>query len=324
MTLVQLRYLAAIVDAGLNITAAARQVHATQPGLSKQIKQMEGELGFQLFHRRGKSLEGLTAAGGEVLTSARLILSETANIHALAASHRQDVSGELRIATTHTQARFVLPPAITRIRRRFPDIRLHLAPSGEGEALERLDQDAADLAILSGGEQLPTGHLAVPIYRWDLVGLRRPGPPFPGAERSVSLRALAGVPLVTYESALEPASSFARAFSDAGLDFQLACTARDSDLIKTYVRAGLGLGVLAEMAVTSDDADLERLDLHTLFPTRTTWVVLRRDRVLRGHLIELLGELAPHLERRDLLRAFDGAAPAWPEAPRWRDLPQAA
>lgn len=320
MTLIQLRYLAAIVDAGLNISAAARQVHASQPGLSKQIKQLEEELGFQLFRRRGKSIEALTASGSEILTSARLILSEAANIQSLSAGRREELGGELRIATTYTQARFVLPAALAQLRARFPDLRLHLAPVSEREALERLDQSAADIAIVSGGGAPATAHLAVPIYRWNLVGLRRPHRPTLRSGRAITLAGLAATPLVTYESALEPASSFARAFRDAGLEFQLACTARDADLIKTYVRAGLGVGVLAEMAVTSDDADLERLDLRGLFPTRTTWVVMKNDRLLRGRMIELVAELAPHLDRRDLIEAFDSTPQPWPQPPPWEDL----
>ena len=145
MTLTQLRYLVAIVDAGLNITTAARRVNATQPGLSKQLKQIEEELGFLLFIRRGKSLEGLSAAGAQVVERARVILAEAANIRTLAANLRQEAGGDLRIATTHTQARFVLPPALAAFKKRFPEVRLHLEPLTEREALERLDHDRADV-----------------------------------------------------------------------------------------------------------------------------------------------------------------------------------
>ena len=322
MTLIQLRHLVAIVDAGFNITVAARQANATQPGLSKQIRQMEDEFGLPLFLRRGKSLEGLTAAGAQVVERARLILAEAANIRALAANHRQEAGGELRIATTYTQARFVLPPAIAGLRRRFPGVGVRLAPSSGREALERVEQGAADLAIVSSPDRPDTANLALALYRWDLVGLHRPEAPPLQIGRSLSLATLATLPLVTYESALEPDASFTRAFAEAGLKPLLACTARDSDLIKTYVRAGLGLGVLAEMAVTPEDSDLKRLSLGALFPVRTTWVVLRRERVQRNPVLELLGELAPHLERRDLRRAFDeaGHEKTWGAPPRWRDL----
>lgn len=318
MTLIQLRYLVAIVDAGLNITVAARQVNATQPGLSKQLKQIEEELGFQLFIRRGKSLEGISLAGSEVVERARTILAEAANINTFAANHRQDARGVLRIATTHTQARYVLPGPLASVKARFPELTLQLAPLSEREALGRIEQQVADVAIVSSPERPPTSDLVLPLYRWNLIGLA--DRVLTGAEPPLSLAGLARLPLVTYESALDPQSSFARAFADVGLSPRVACAARDSDLIKTYVRTGMGLGVLAEMAVTEADGDLRRFDLDGLFPVRTAWAVLRRDRILRDHLLEFLGAVAPHLDRADLRKAVDGGERNWPPPPHWRDL----
>ena len=322
MTLVQLRYLVAIVDAGLNITVAARQLNATQPGLSKQLKQIEEELGFQLFLRRGKSLEGISAAGAKVVERARTILAEAANINAFAANHRRDARGVLRIATPHTQARFVLPGPLAALKARFPEVTLHLVPSLEREALEQVDQEMADIAIVSRAGRPATSDLVLPLYRWDLVGVARADQPVPAGEAPLSLADLSRLPLVTLESASQPESSFIRAFAAAGLEPRIACTARDSDLIKTYVRAGLGMGVLAEMALTAEDTDLRRFELDSPFPTRTAWAVLRRDRILRDHLLELIGVLAPHLERAELRKAVDGddASRTWPEPPHWRDL----
>jgi len=319
MTLIQLRYLGAIVDAGLNISLAARQVHATQPGISKQLKQMEDELGFQLFVRRGKSLEGLTPAGEQVLERARVIIAEAANIRTLAANHRREAQGELRIATTHTQARFVLPSALAAVKARFPQVGLHLAPTGEREAVDRIEQDGADIAIVSAVERPATNDLVIPLYRWRLVGLAPAGHPLASGE-APSLADLARHPLVTYESALRPDSSFARAFAAAGLQARLAFTSRDSDLIKTFVASGMGVGLLAQMALGEGDDALEAFDLGGLFPQRTAWAVLRRDRIVRDHVLEFLRALAPHLDRADLRRACDGGAepPAWPLPPEWR------
>ena len=322
MTLVQLRYLAAIVDAGLNITAAARQVGATQPGLSKQLKQMEDELGFQLFVRRGKSLERLTPAGAAVVERARVILAEAANIRALAASHRGGLDGELRIATTHTQASFALPRPLAVLKARFPDMRLDLAPVAEREALARVERDEADIAFVSGPERPGAADLAVPIYRWDLTALARRDDVQAIAATPFSLASLAALPLVTYESALQPGSSFSAAFAKAGLQPRIACTAHESDLIKTYVRARMGLGLLAEMAATEQDTDLQSFNIDGLFPSRTTWAVVRRDRLLREPVLELLVAAAPHLQRQDLRRAYEGSGDGqvWPEPPHWRTL----
>jgi len=329
MTLTQLRYLVAIVDAGLNITTAARRVNATQPGLSKQLKQIEEELGFLLFIRRGKSLEGLSAAGAQVVERARVILAEAANIRTLAANLRQEAGGDLRIATTHTQARFVLPPALAAFKKRFPEVRLHLEPLTEREALERLDHDRADVAIVSDPDRPRTPHLALPIYRWRLLALAGPGHRLAPGGAPLDLARLAEVPLVTYEAALQPEAAFARAFAAEGLSPQVACTARDSDLIKTYVRAGLGVGVLAEMAVGPEDADLQQLELGDLFPVQTAWLVLRRDRAMRNVVLGLADQIAPGLGLGDGRRGpdlealgGDGPAPPW-RAPHVEPAPAA-
>ena len=171
MTLTQLRYLVAIADAGLNITLAAARVHATQPGLSKQLKQLEEELGFLMFVRKGRSLETITPAGAEVLARARVILAETANIRAYAANQRRDSQGQLTITTTHTQARFVLPPAIARIKRDFPQVSVHLQQSAEGAALDLLGTGEADMAVVSTAGSQPQGGVAVPLYRWKRLAL---------------------------------------------------------------------------------------------------------------------------------------------------------
>ena len=171
MTLTQLRYLVAIADSGLNITLAAERVHATQPGLSKQLKQLEDELGFQLFTRKGRSLEAIAPAGERVLMHARRILEEASNIRAYAANERGQHSGRLVLATTHTQARFVLPEVIAAVKREFPQVSVHLQAAADGEVLEQLARGEADLAVIStaGGE--PEGGVAVPLYRWRRVVL---------------------------------------------------------------------------------------------------------------------------------------------------------
>ena len=321
MTLVQLRYLVAIVDAGLNISLAAQNSNSTQPGLSKQLGQIEEELGFKVFTRRGKRLETLTDAGREVIGHAKVILAETASIHALAASRRKEARGELRIATTLTQARYVLPETLTVLRAKFPEVTLHIAAFGEAEALERVDQDTADLAIVSSAEAPRTPHLAIPLYRWELIGLALPDHPLARQSAPIALEDLAAEPLMTYESSRSGDSAFARVFADHGLAPVLAATTRDSELIKSLARSGAGVGVVAEMAWTAADADLSRLAIAPLFESRTAWAVLPRDRILHNHVLEFLTTVAPHLDRRDLRAAFERPQDiAWPEAPLWRLL----
>ncbi len=324
MTLTQLRYLVAIADSGLNITQAAGRVHATQPGLSKQIKRLEDELGFLLFARRGRSLQALTAAGAQVLGYARRVMSEAANIRALAANQRGDRRGRLTVVTTHTQARHVLPRAIAVIKREFPEVTVHLQPADEGDILPQLARGDADVAIISSSGTTPEGGVAVPLFRWKRVVLVPRSHSFVSRKRAPTLRELSAHPLVSYASSQQPGSSLRRAFAQAGLDVKLAMTAVDADLIKTYVREGLGLGMLAEMAVDARvDADLQPLPAPEALPECTTWAVLPRERVLRDYALALLHALAPQLDRHDLRRAVSGnAQPRWPQPPRWGELRQ--
>lgn len=324
MTLNQLRYFAAIADSGLNITLAAEHVHATQPGLSRQIKQLEDELGFLLFTRKGRSLTSLTPAGEHVLVHARCLLDEAANIRALAANQRGERKGRLTLVTTHTQARYVLPDAIAATRRAFPGVSIRLQPSDESEILARLARGGDELAVISTSGAVPDAGVAVPLYRWRRVVLVAKTHPLARRRKAPSLRELSALPLVSYESSRRPESSLRRAFVAAGLDLQLAMTAHDADLIKTYVRAGVGVGILAEMAISPADTDLHVLPAPNALPECITWAVLPRGRVLRDFTLRLLHELAPQIDPIDMRRVAAGnAEPAWPAPPAWRELQRA-
>lgn len=322
MTLTQLRYFVAIADSGLNITLAAERVHATQPGLSKQLKQLEDELGFLLFSRKGRSLESITPSGDQVLAHARRLLAEAGNIRSYAANQRGHGEGRLVLATTHTQARFVLPPAIARVKQAYPQVSVHLQPAADSEVLALLASGEADFALISTAGDAPNGGIAVPLFRWQRVVLVPRSHPL-AATSHPTLAQLARHPLVSYESSIRPDSSLRRAFAEAGFEPQLAMTARDADLIKTYVRAGLGVGLLAEMAVLRDDADLVVLPAPAAIPTCVAWAVLPRERVLRDYATELLHALAPQLDRHDLRRVLAGnVEPNWPTPPTWTELSQ--
>ncbi len=323
MTLTQLRYLAAIVDAGLNISQAALRVHASQPVLSRQIRQLEDELGLQLFSRKGRSLQSLTPAGEEVLAHARKLLREADNIRQLAANQRRQEQGRLVIVTTHTQARHVLPPAIATVRRLWPAISVHLQPVGDADVLAMLSAGEADLALISTSGAIPATGIAIPLYRWQRKLLLPPDHPL-ASSPAPTLGDIAAHPIVSYESSLRVESSLQRAFADAGLTPDIAMTAADADLIKTYVRAGIGIGLLAEMAVGVQDRDLMVRDAPAGIPENIAWAVLPHERVMRDYTVDLLLTLAPQLDRHDLRRTVEGNQPAeWPKAPTWVALSQA-
>ncbi len=323
MTLTQLRYLVAIADAELNITLAASRVHATQPGLSKQLKQLEDELGFLLFVRRGRSLESVTPAGVEVISRARVVLAEANNIRTYAANQRRESQGQLVLTTTHTQARFVLPPAVARIKQGYPQVSVHLQQAAESDALDLLSQGDADIAIISTAGAEPSAGIAVPLYRWRRLVVVPKGHALDRAGHTPDLAALAAQPLISYESSTRPGSSLQRAFASAGLAPDIALTALDADLIKTYVRSGVGVGLLAEMAVSAADHDLRAWVAPEPMAECIAWAVLPRDRVLRDYALELVHVLAPQVDPRDLRRVLDGnQEPAWPVPPTWESLTQ--
>lgn len=323
MTLTQLRYLVAIADAELNITLAATRVHATQPGLSKQLKQLEDELGFLLFVRKGRSLESVTPAGEEVITRARAVLAEANNIRTYAANQRRESHGQLILTTTHTQARFVLPPAVARIKLAYPQVSVHLQQAAESDALDLLSQGDADIAIISTAGSEPSTGIAVPLYRWRRLVLVPKGHPLDRAGVAPDMAALASHPLISYESSTRTSSSLRRAFAARDLEPDLALTALDADLIKTYVRTGLGVGLLAEMAISASDTDLRAWPAPAAIPECIAWAVLPRDRVLRDYALELVHVLAPQIDKRDLRRVLDGNQDAdWPTPPTWESLTQ--
>ena len=213
----------------------------------------------------------------------------------------------------------MLPPVIAAIKREFPQVNVDLQAAGDAEVLHALAHDGADLALISTAGSVPTGGLAVPLYRWRRVLLVPREHPLAALSQPPSLAELSRHPLISYESSKLPESSLQRAFAAVGAEPQIAMTARDANLIKTYVRAGLGAGLLAEMAVhTREDDDLRVIEAPAELPECITWAVVPRGRVLREYALALLQGLAPQLDPRDLRRVLEGNQDAeWPVAPRW-------
>ncbi len=294
----QLRYLVAVHENGLNITAAARQLHTSQPGVSRQLKLLEEELGFQLFEREGRALTRTTAAGEEIISRATSILREMQNIRRTSAELRKADGGTLSIATTHTQARYVLPQVIRAFRLKYPKVRLHLHQGTSEQIAEMVARDRVDFAIATGSEELFPHLVRLPVYRWHRAVVVPRGHALESAGK-LTLKKLAEFPIVTYVFSFSGRSSLPALFETAGLSLDVALTARDSDVIKTYVRIGLGVGILARLAVDPvSDADLAVLDAAHLFEGHTTWIGFRRSALLRAYMYEFIELLAPHLPRR--------------------------
>ncbi len=301
MKLQQLKYLLAIVDNGLNITAAAEKLYTSQPGVSKQLKLLEEELGVQLFARKGKSLDGVTAAGEQVIERARLIMQEVENIRSLAADFYLEEEGSLSIATTHTQARYVLPDVIREFRDRYPKISLNLHQGTSEQIADMVAANNIDFAIATGSTELFSDLLLVPSYHWDRRIIVPKDHALAKLERKLTLQDLAQYPLVTYVFSFGGQSSLKRAFAEEDLEPDVVFTARDADVIKTYVRMGLGVGIVASMAADCDDQkDLIDLDAQGLFPRSTTWIGFRKDIVLRRYMLDFVQLFAPHIGKAQL------------------------
>lgn len=320
MNLMDLQYLLAIVDADLNISAAAQRVHGSQPNLSRHLKQLEDELGFPLFTRRGRSLTGISPGGREVIRIARRIVADAARLRVYAARLRGDPSGEFTLATAQTYARHVLPPLLAQLVALHPGLNVRLYGLGEGEDYERPATGNVDLVLLSAaGDAAPAGTRAVPLFSWRRVVIVPRGHPLAGLGRAPTLAEMAAYALVSYDASRRPESTLCRALARAGLGVRFACSAPDADLIKTYVRAGLGVGLMAELAVEPDDhREFVVLPADPALPGCTAWAAPGDGCEPRECTLDLIGLLAPQLERDDVRRYLAGeAAQSWPPPPRW-------
>jgi LysR family cys regulon transcriptional activator len=310
MKLHQLRYLAAVAQTGLNITAAAEKLHTSQPGVSKQIKLLEDELGFQIFVRDGRNLSRVTPAGQQVIDRAIRILREVQNIKRLSDDLKDEERGTLSIATTHTQARYVLPEVVKAFRERYPEVRLHLHQGTSEQIAEMAALDRIDFAIATGSEGLFDGFVLLPCYKWHRHVVVPRNHPLARAKK-ITLKQLAAHPIITYVFSFTGPSSLHGIFAKEGLVPNVVLTARDADVIKTYVRLGLGVGIVASMAIEAEgDADLAHVDTSDLFPTHTTWIGFRRGGLLRKYQLDFIQLFAPHLTRRLIERAAGAANPA--------------
>ena len=309
MTLQQLRYLCEVAKQGLNISAAAAALHTSQPGISKQIRQLEDELALTVYIRSGKRIVGITAEGQAVLAAAERMVREADNLRSLGKELRSPDEGILTIATTHTQARYVLPPVVQRFSDRYPAVKLILHQGNPEQVAEAVANSAADLAIATEAVASNPALLTLPCYQWNRCVVVPPGHPLLTAT-PLTLPALAQYPLITYDFSFTGRAKVNEAFEALGLTANVVLTALDSDVIKTYVELGLGVGILASMAFDSSrDPNLRAIDASHLFQPSITRVALRRGHYLRAfhyHFIELF---APQLTQSVVQQALLGDAP---------------
>ncbi|PWK50028.1 LysR substrate-binding domain-containing protein [Pleionea mediterranea] len=297
MKLQQLRYLLAIADNDLNITAASEKLYTSQPGVSKQLKLLEEELGLRLFSRNGKSLDGITYAGNLVLEKAASIMHEVDNIKQLAHELQNEQEGSLSIGTTHTQARYVLPDILQAFRKRYPDVKLNLHQGTSEQISEMMKNGLIDFAIASSTGAKSNDTVSLPCYHWDRAILMPQDHPLAKLD-DIELSDLAQYPIITYVFSQNGKSSFRDAFAKEGLTPNIAITARDADVIKTYVRKGLGIGIAASMAYDPDlDDDLVAISTHDILPSCTTWLGFREEQYVRSYMYDFIEMVAPHLDR---------------------------
>jgi LysR family transcriptional regulator, cys regulon transcriptional activator len=306
MTLQQLRYAYQIVRQGLNISAAAEALHTSQPGVSKQIRLLEEELGVTIFLRNGKRVVGVTEPGREILAIAQRILAEANNLKSAGGEFRSPDRGSLTIATTHTQACYVLPPVIRKFSERYPDVRLALHQGNPTQVAEAVVAGEAELAIATEGISNYPDLVTLPCYEWNRCVVTPPAHPLL-LRQPLTLTALAEFPLITYDFSFTGRAKVNQAFQAVGLAPNVVLTALDSDVIKTYVELGLGVGILANMAFDPErDRNLRRIDAAHLFESSTTRIGIRRGNFLRAFHYDFIAFFAPQLNRETVDNAMRG------------------
>lgn len=297
MKLQQLRYLREVIHRDLNISAAAASLHTSQPGISRQIGLLEEELGLRLFTRNGRSLKKLTPAGRLIAKEIEALLHQAELIKRLAAELADPEQGTLTIATTHTQARYLLPTTVTRFLARYPHIRLHLNQGTPAQVTAMVSQGEADFALATEALEREESLLALPCNRWRHCLLVPPEHPLTTLE-PITLADIAQHPIITYIYGFTGRSRLDAAFAAEGLEPNVVLKASDADVIKTYVRLGLGVGIIADLAFENGkDDDLRALDVSAIFGSNTTRVGLRRDALLPQFAYDFIEMLAPHLSR---------------------------
>lgn len=297
MKLQQLRYILEISRNDLNVSNTADSLFTSQPGISKQVRQLEQELGVEIFARHGKQLTEITPAGKQIIEIASDILHKVNNIKVIAQDYRDNKVGNFNIGATHNQARYVLPKVVKTFMQRYPGITLHMHQGTPMQIAEDVSRGLIDLAISTEALDMFEHLIVLPCYEWSRYVLVPQGHPLAKQEK-ITLQQVAEYPIVTYVPGFGGRSQLDRAFEKAGLHPQVALTAVDADVIKTYVRLGLGVGIIATMAYDPEtDADLVALDASHIFGYSITKVGMRRDLFFREYMYDFIQLFAPALTK---------------------------
>ncbi|MGB8518412.1 MAG: HTH-type transcriptional regulator CysB [Gallionella sp.] len=304
MNLQQLRFLNEVVRQELNISNAAGALYTSQPGISKQIKLLEEELGIDIFVRNGKRIVTLTEPGKAVLAIAQRMLHDAENLKQVAQEFHSQDSGHLTIATTHTQARYALPPTVKQFIKRYPGVKLGLHQGSPTQIAEQLLSGEADIGIATESLALYDDLVTLPCYEWNHCIITPPKHPLLD-EKKITLAKLAQYPIITYDFAFSGRGKINAAFEKASITPNIALTAIDADVIKTYVELGLGIGILARMAyIPERDKHLRMIEAEHLFTPSTTKIAIRKNEYLRGYTYDFIELFAPHLTREAVATAM--------------------
>lgn len=306
MNLQQLRYVYEVARHGFNVSEAADALFTSQPGVSKQIRLLEDELGVEVFARHGKRLIGFTDPGRQVLSIAERVLRDLDNLRQVGEEFSNEASGRLSIATTHTQARYVLPKVIAAFMQRYPAVKLELHQGSPRQVCDMVLAGEADIAIATEAIAEYGELVMLPCYQWNRCVIAPRKHPILGA-KPLTLEEIAKWPVITYDSAFTGRSQINKAFVGRGLKPNVVLTAIDSDVIKTYVAMGLGIGILASMAFDETaDTRIGMLDASHLFESSTTRIGILRNAWLRGYVYAFIELFAPHLSKRMVEAAIAG------------------
>lgn len=296
MNLQQLRYVQEAVRRGLNLTETAKALHTSQPGVSKAIIELEEELGIDIFSRHGKRLRRVTEPGQKVLQSVEIILREVANLRRIGEEYSKQDTGTLSIATTHNQARYMLPASVAAFRQRYPRVTVSLHQGSPGQVARMVLDETADIGIATESLAQSEGLVTLPCYEWQHVAVMPPSHPLAALPR-IELEDLAREPLITYHPTFTGRSRIDAAFAARHLHPQVVLEAIDADVIKTYVRLGLGVGIVAEAAMHEDSSpDLVWRPMAHLFGMSVTRVGFKRGAYLRQYVLAFAQLLSPQLD----------------------------
>lgn len=306
MKLQQLRYICEVARRGLNVSSAAERLHTAQSGISTQIRLLEEELSVQIFERHGKRLVNITPAGRTIIEMAERILCEAENIQQVSEQLNDQSKGTLSIATIHAYANYSLPPLIKKFSSQYPGIQLRIHQGDPDQLVDMVVSRTADMAITTPPENVPDELIMLPYRTWNMAAITLANHPLLDV-KPLTLEALAAYPLVTYDYAFASRSSINSAFDEKGLMTNIALTAHDSDIIKTYVKLGLGVGLVAKSSIDEEkDAELRVIDASHLFESGTTYICLHRGKHLRDYVYTLINYLAPDITRDVIEKAVQG------------------